>query len=86
MYLFEGSKTAGTVRAQPVTTGTSDDMWVEIVAGLAPGKTVVTGPYRVLKKLKEGDRVQPREEKQPGDAASEDAGGDSGERGREGGE
>jgi HlyD family secretion protein len=86
VYLFEGSKTAGTVRAQPVTTGTSDDLWVEIVAGLAPGKTVVTGPYRVLRNLKEGDRVQPREEKQPGDAAAEDAGGDSRERGREGGE
>ncbi len=47
----------GTARAIPVKTGISDDLRVEILSGLEEGQTVVTGPYRTLKTLHDGDRV-----------------------------
>lgn len=43
-----------------VETGLSDDTHVEIVAGVEPGETVVTGPYRVLKDLEHEDPVRVR--------------------------
>lgn len=48
----------GVARARPVTTGISDETRVEIVSGLKGGEKVVTGPYRSLRDLKEGDAVQ----------------------------
>lgn len=60
------------VRAVLVKTGASDETHVEILEGLKEGDTVVTGPYRVLKKLKEGDRVVKKEEKEEiGESADE---------------
>jgi HlyD family secretion protein len=41
----------------PVQVGLSDATGLEITSGLAPGDKVVTGPYRSLKKLKDGDLV-----------------------------
>jgi HlyD family secretion protein len=48
---------AGKVHQQPVTTGIADETRVEIVSGLKPGDLVVTGPYRTLRDLKDGDAV-----------------------------
>jgi HlyD family secretion protein len=42
---------------RPVTTGVSDVLHVEIIAGLAEGEEVVIGPYRTLKNLEDGDDV-----------------------------
>ncbi len=42
----------------PVRTGISDDTHVVVLEGVAPGDTVVTGPYRAAKKLKDGDAVK----------------------------
>jgi len=42
----------------PVRTGASNLSDTMILEGLAAGDTVVTGPYRVLERLKEGDRVR----------------------------
>lgn len=42
----------------PVRTGASNLSDTMILEGLATGDTVVTGPYRVLERLKEGDRVR----------------------------
>ncbi len=42
----------------PVTTGISDDTHVVVLEGVAAGDTVVTGPYRAAKKLKDGDAVK----------------------------
>ncbi len=52
----------GTARLVPVTTGISDELWVEIVEGPAEDARVITGPYRTLKKLRDGDPVRPDEE------------------------
>jgi HlyD family secretion protein len=41
----------------PVEVGLSDDTYQEIVSGLSVGDEVVTGPDRVLRALKDGDRI-----------------------------
>jgi len=46
----------------PVKTGISDEAMIEVTGDLAAGDKVVTGPYRVLKDLKEGVRVKPAKE------------------------
>lgn len=48
----------GHVRQQPVTTGISDTTRVEISRGVEPGQRVVTGPYRNLRDLEDGDAVK----------------------------
>jgi HlyD family secretion protein len=48
---------AGKVRQRRVATGISDETHVEIATGLHPGEQVVTGPYRALRDLKDGDAV-----------------------------
>lgn len=45
-------------RLRAVTVGLSDATYIQIRGGLARGETVVTGPYRVLKDLADGDRVR----------------------------
>jgi len=50
----------GVARQQPVETGLSDDTHVAILRGLEAGQKVVTGPYRILKDLEDGDAVEIR--------------------------
>ena len=47
----------------PVRTGMSDETDVVILQGLREGDTVVTGPYREVKKLKDGDAVREKHQK-----------------------
>jgi HlyD family secretion protein len=54
----------GRVRMTPVETGISDATHVEIVSGVEEGRSVVTGPFRTLRRLKDGERVVVREESQ----------------------
>ena len=49
---------AGKARQRPVATGLSDETHVELTSGAKPGEQVITGPYRTLRDLKEGDQVQ----------------------------
>lgn len=46
-----------------VKTGISDDFYVEVKEGLNKGDRVITGPYRVLKTLKDGDKVKFKNER-----------------------
>lgn len=46
------------VKMTEVKTGISDTTHVVIVSGLTDKDTVVTGPFRTLKKLKDGDSVE----------------------------
>lgn len=73
----------GKAKSVPVETGISDATEVEIVAGLAGGEQVITGPYRALRKLEDGDAVQvttpeleARDRKSSDDKASDDSDGD----------
>lgn len=59
VYLYEKGRA---VRRQ-VKTGVQDELYVEIREGLRAGEKVITGPYKSLRTLKDGDPV--REEKQP---------------------
>jgi HlyD family secretion protein len=54
----------GRVKMVPVETGISDATHVEIVGGIEQGESVVTGPFRTLRRLKDGERVVVREESQ----------------------
>jgi HlyD family secretion protein len=61
----------GSVKMVEVKTGVSDATHVAIVSGVRIGDQVVTGPFRVLKKLKDGDKVEITKEetsaKKPGE-------------------
>ena len=46
-----------------VKTGISDETRVEIVSGVQPGDKVVTGPYRSLRDLEDGETVQVTDQK-----------------------
>lgn len=45
----------GVARARPVETGISDERRIEILSGLKPTDRVVTGPFRALDELRDGD-------------------------------
>jgi len=47
----------GKARQRPVETGISDETHVELRSGVKPGEQAVTGPYRTLRDLKDGDAV-----------------------------
>jgi HlyD family secretion protein len=72
VYLIEDDKAA----THTVVLGVSDVLHVEITDGLAVGDEVVIGPYRTLKKMKQGDAVKVEEEKSDSKSAEdEDSGG-----------
>jgi HlyD family secretion protein len=58
----------GKARLRAVKTGISDETSVVILEGLEDGQTVVTGPYRALRDLKDGDAVK---EKKAGEGEAE---------------
>jgi HlyD family secretion protein len=48
----------GQARFIPVETGIADQKNIEVMAGISKGDTVVTGPFRTLRSIKNGDAVQ----------------------------
>jgi HlyD family secretion protein len=54
----------GKAHQREVKTGISDETRVEVLAGLKLGETVITGPYRSLRDVKDGDAVAPTTEDQ----------------------
>ena len=54
------------VRFQPVTTGISGETSIEVATGLKPGTEIVTGPFRALREIKDGDQVRIAKEKKGG--------------------
>ncbi|MCG6962820.1 MAG: efflux RND transporter periplasmic adaptor subunit [Acidobacteria bacterium] len=69
VYLMEKGK----ARVRGVTTGISDDLFVEISDGLKTGDPVITGPYRTLKTLHDSDAVHEDKKKSEESEASEDS-------------
>ena len=47
----------GKTQFMPVKTGLMGDLNVEVLEGLKGGETVVTGPFRIIRDLKGGERV-----------------------------
>jgi len=66
----------GVARQRPVETGISDETRVEITAGLEVGVPVVTGPYRQLRDLEDGDAVRPAEDEDEEDGEGVEGEGD----------
>jgi HlyD family secretion protein len=63
----------GKVRFAAVKTGLAGDLDIEVSDGLAAGETVITGPFKTLRSIKEGDKVEAmsEERKKAADAAPE---------------
>jgi HlyD family secretion protein len=61
VYTFD--ETAQTVSFTKVETGITGDLSIEIRSGIEPGTKIVTGPFRVLREIKDGDKVKPEEKK-----------------------
>jgi HlyD family secretion protein len=53
----------GKAEKRVVTVGMSDDTQQEILTGVAAGDAVITGPYKILRHLKPGDKVVATAEK-----------------------
>jgi HlyD family secretion protein len=64
VYVFD-EKTK-TVKFTKVETGITGDLSIEIVKGLTPGTTIVSGPFRVLREIKDGEKVKLEEKKGKG--------------------
>jgi HlyD family secretion protein len=58
----------------PVKTGISGELMVEVLTGLKPGEEVITGPFKALRQIKDGDRVKRMSEKERKAAEGEGAG------------
>ena len=58
VFLIEANK----AKMVQVVTGISDDTDVEIISGIEEGDRIITGPYRNLRNLKDGDMVKVKEE------------------------
>ena len=54
-YVFVNN--AGKAEKRIVTIGVSDDSQQQILSGVKEGESVITGPYKILRYLKQGDRV-----------------------------
>ena len=60
VFLVEGNK----AKMVPVTTGISNDNYIEIKKGLKVGDMVITGPYRAIsKELKDGTKISVQKKK-----------------------
>ncbi len=54
VYVIHGGK----VKFEQVETGIADQKNIEITSGLNPGDSVVSGPYKILRTIKDGDAVE----------------------------
>jgi HlyD family secretion protein len=64
VFVVDGGK----AKLRPVKTGISDETSVAVLEGLKDGDTVVTGPYRALRDLKNGDAVKEKKAEEAKDA------------------
>lgn len=76
VYIFEDGK----ARQQRVETGISDETHVELRSGVKPGQQVITGPYRTLRDLKDGDAVRISKTSEEEDRKSGDKEGKDGDK------
>jgi HlyD family secretion protein len=57
-----------------VKTGLTGDLMVEVLSGLRTGEEIITGPFKALRQVKEGDLVKPMSEKEKKAAEAEGTG------------
>ena len=54
----------GKVRFVPIKTGLTGELDIEVESGLKDGETVISGPFKTLRTIKEGDRVREMSDEQ----------------------
>jgi HlyD family secretion protein len=47
-----------------IRTGLAGELMVEVVEGLKPGQEIITGPFKALRSIKDGDKVRVATEKE----------------------
>ena len=57
VFIVEGK----VVKFVPVKTGVSDQQYIEIISGLEKDQKVITGSYKTLRTLEDGDKVKAKE-------------------------
>ncbi|MCD4734116.1 hypothetical protein K8R78_07775 [bacterium] len=48
----------GLTNFHPITTGISDDTYIEVLSGLEFEDRVIAGPYKELRELAHGDEIE----------------------------
>ena len=66
VYRFD--RTAAEVKFVPVKTGITGETSIELVSGIKAGAEIVTGPFKALRDIKDGDHVRIMKEPPAGDA------------------
>ncbi|MEO8275521.1 MAG: efflux RND transporter periplasmic adaptor subunit [Thermoanaerobaculia bacterium] len=70
VYLLKTAGSKKTAVFAPVTAGMTGETQVEIQSGVSDGDEVITGPFKSLREIKDGDRVRleepKKDEKKPG--------------------
>lgn len=56
VYMFDPAKQTATFRT--VKTGLNGETSTEIVSGLKKGEEIITGPFKALREIKDGDKVK----------------------------
>ena len=64
VYLLQTEGKKKTAKFVPVSPGMIGEMEVEIETGLDDAAEVITGPFKALREIKDGDRVQVEEKKE----------------------
>ncbi len=59
----------GKAKFLPVQLGLAGELKVEITGGLAAGQEIMTGPFKTLRTLKEGDKAKVEKEKKGGESS-----------------
>lgn len=72
-YVFVAAK--GKVKKKVITVGMSDDANTEVKTGLKEGDEVITGPYSLLRTMREGDVVKIKPQDKDKKHAKKDEGG-----------
>jgi HlyD family secretion protein len=63
VYILKSEGKKKTASFAPVTAGMTGETQVEIQSGLSDGDDVITGPFKSLREIKDGDRVRLEEPK-----------------------
>ena len=64
----------GKVAFASIKTGITGELMVEVVSGVPAGEEIVTGPFKALREIKDGDRVKKMSEKEKKAAEGQGAG------------
>jgi HlyD family secretion protein len=57
-----------------IKTGITGELMVEVVSGVPAGEEIITGPFKALREIKDGDRVKKMSEKEKKAAEGQGAG------------